>query len=474
MPRSGDKNSERRARGVVESAMDSIVAIDGDQRIVLFNPAAERMFGLSAREILGEPLSRLIPERFRLDHGRHVEAFSAEGVSARPMGAWGEIWGLRADGEEFAIDASIARTSIDGEPVLTVFLRDVSARKALEEARTLLAREVDHRAKNALAVAQAIVRMTRADSVEAFASLIEGRISALARAHALLSENRWHGADLALTVAGELAPYARPAQLQLSGPSVMLRPGSVQPIGMIVHELGINACKYGSLLHDAGMVAIDWEVRPDGSVDLQWRESGGPEVTAPGAAGFGTNLLNQVVTRQLHGRIFFDWAREGLGVSVSLPAPQVRPDPQKVKERRPSPVLPQLSDEGAGPTVLVVEDEALVAMELKAELAARGWRIVGPAGTLDEAMDLVRRRTDICAAVLDVNLEGVAIEPLVERLKAVGVPFVLCTGYSAQDMEARFGASPLAAKPVDIAQLDQTLRRMVDEAAGKPSQGRER
>lgn len=114
--------------------MDAIITIDSSQRIVLFNRAAEQIFGCSAKEAIGRSIDRFIPARYREAHARHVEAFGATGKSARRMGALGVLRALRADGAEFPIEAAISRTEHDGRTLHTVILRDVSERMRAEEA----------------------------------------------------------------------------------------------------------------------------------------------------------------------------------------------------------------------------------------------------------------------------------------------------------------------------------------------------
>jgi len=97
-----------RLEGIVASAMDAIMTVDDEQRIVLFNPAAERMFGVPAEKALGEHISRFIPERFRPAHGEHIRRFAATGVTSRQMSSLGAISGLRENQEEFPIEASIS------------------------------------------------------------------------------------------------------------------------------------------------------------------------------------------------------------------------------------------------------------------------------------------------------------------------------------------------------------------------------
>ncbi len=127
------RTSDTRLGGILHSAMDAIVSIDEEQRIMLFNPAAERMFGWRPDEILGRPIDDLIPARFRDLHRDHVERFAASGRTSRRMNQLGEVWGLRADGEEFPIEASISQVSSEDGTLLTVIARDMSERRDLEE-----------------------------------------------------------------------------------------------------------------------------------------------------------------------------------------------------------------------------------------------------------------------------------------------------------------------------------------------------
>src|ERR1019366_7535091 len=127
-------SSQVRLAGIVDSVTDGIITLDHEQRIILFNPAAERVFGYSAQEMLGQPLDRLIPNRFRDAHSSHIRGFEHTGVTSRRMGALGNLSGIRANGEEFSIEASISQVEIDGQKFLTVILRDITERKLAEDA----------------------------------------------------------------------------------------------------------------------------------------------------------------------------------------------------------------------------------------------------------------------------------------------------------------------------------------------------
>ena len=128
--------SQARLAGIIDSAMDAIITVNTQQQVVLFNPAAEAIFRLSQAEALGQPLDRFIPARFRSGHRQHLENFSADGTTSRAMGRLSTVRGLRADGEEFAVEASISQVKVGGETLFTVILRDVSARERIEQEKT--------------------------------------------------------------------------------------------------------------------------------------------------------------------------------------------------------------------------------------------------------------------------------------------------------------------------------------------------
>ncbi|MBV8140370.1 MAG: PAS domain S-box protein, partial [Deltaproteobacteria bacterium] len=130
----GLRESQARFANIIDSAMDAIISIDAAQRVVLFNTAAERMFGCAAAEALGRPLDRFIPAPLREAHRAHVRAFGATGATNRTMGKLKDLTALRVDGQEFPIEASISQTNVEGGKLFTVILRDISRRKAAEEA----------------------------------------------------------------------------------------------------------------------------------------------------------------------------------------------------------------------------------------------------------------------------------------------------------------------------------------------------
>ena len=212
----------------------------------------------------------------------------------------------------------------DGRPARVIGVSlDVTERREAEQRQALLMREVDHRAKNALAVALSVVQLApRNLAPEAFAAVVTGRIAAMARAHSLLADERWAGADLAALAVGEFAAHADHVSMQ--GPGVRLEPGAAQPVAMLLHELGTNASKHGALSVAGGRVDLGWEMVED-SLRLSWRESGVARIAgAPAGSGFGLRLMTALARQQLGGGVTFDWSgTDGIAVTVQIPARHV-------------------------------------------------------------------------------------------------------------------------------------------------------
>lgn len=456
--------SRRRMEAIVQSAMDAIITFDEEQRIVLFNPAAEKIFGYSGEDVLGKSLAILFAERFRGQIEDEMRRFFAGGIVNQRLEGESELLAQRRGGEEFPIEASISQVSVSGERVGTMILRDITERRTNEEARALLAREVDHRAKNALAVAQALVTLTKADTVEQFSEAVRGRIESLGRAHSLLSQSQWRGAPLEQLIRDELAPYAKDEQLQLSGERISCGASGVQSLSLLFHELATNAVKHGALGDNDGRVLIDW-VLDSSQLLVHWTERGGPPVTPPKGEGFGSRLLRQVAGRQLDAELKFHWDSEGLRVDIAMPAELFMPGdltaPREVVEAAESSAPARHASDQR--SILLVEDEELVALELSVELSRLGWAVVGPAGTLAEAQALLSRHVD--AAVLDVNIRGRSIYPVADQLTKRKVPFVFCTGYEMVDPEGRFPGVPVIRKPAHPAAVSAALADLLKARA---------
>jgi PAS domain S-box-containing protein len=215
-----------------------------------------------------------------------------------------------------------------GVLAVSLMLEDVTERRYAETRRELLAREADHRARNALAVVLAAVRMTRADTVPAFARAIEGRITAIARAQTLLAERQWSGAGLRAVVEGALAVFTHGGpdmRVRFDGPELTLTAAAVQPLSMALHELATNAMKYGALSAAEGEVSIAWALdHLSGLLRLRWSETGGPSVGGPPSRrGFGSRVLEATIRDQLGGRVRRDWRGSG-GLVCDIAVPVAR------------------------------------------------------------------------------------------------------------------------------------------------------
>jgi two-component sensor histidine kinase len=193
--------------------------------------------------------------------------------------------------------------------------------RAGEARLRFLAGEVDHRAKNLLAVVQATLRLTPRQDAVAYAAAVEGRVRALARAQTLLAEDRWRGAELRAVLVAELEPFLAPdrAAVRLDGPALWLPARAVQPLAMAAHELATNAVKHGALSVPQGRVVVGWTV--DGAtLRLGWREDGGPRLAgAPERRGFGSRVLDGLVRGQLGGRLMMHWRPAGLLCELEVP-----------------------------------------------------------------------------------------------------------------------------------------------------------
>ncbi|MGH6793893.1 MAG: HWE histidine kinase domain-containing protein, partial [Methylocella sp.] len=229
----------------------------------------------------------------------------------------------RRDGtQRFCVGTAVAIT--EGGKILRMsgITADITDRKESEKRQSLLAREVDHRAMNVLTVVQSIVRLTRAEDIETYVAAVDGRIQALAQAHALFSRSRWQGAELEKLIEDELRPYKGDAngrdRIVTRGQNVMLEPATAQTVALTLHELVTNAAKYGALSTPCGRVRLAWDAQPD-SIVLRWLENGGPAVERPIKKGFGTQVISAIVEGHLGGAATFDWRRDGLQCTISIP-----------------------------------------------------------------------------------------------------------------------------------------------------------
>jgi len=333
---------------------------------------------------------------------------------------------------------------------------DVTDRKDAEERQALLAREVDHRARNALALVQSIVRLSRSDTIGSYIAAVEGRIEALSRAHTLLAQGRWQGTDLARVVDEELAAYRTDdgRNIVTHGPEVLLEPGTAQTLALALHELSTNASKYGALSHSSGRLRVTWDLEPDRLV-LSWEEQGGSRVQPPASLGFGIRVISASIERQLEGKVVFNWRLEGLQCRLSVPhGKELGPSADQAKFAHIPGEKSQLPLRLAtGNRILLVEDEILVAMMMRDILTKLEFAVVGPFSRFSDAM-VAAVHEEVDAGVLDVNVGGEFVYPVADVLLARQKPFVFVTGYGRESIPRRFSHVPVVKKPVQPTVLE--------------------
>ncbi|WP_161993752.1 PAS domain-containing protein [Muricoccus nepalensis] len=316
------QSSEGRWREVFERMGEGFeineMVLDPDGQAVDFvyvdvNAAWERQSGFPREAVVGRRATEVFP-RAETDYwvplfGRVAETGEPVQVERyfAPASRWIEVIVYRLEPRRVA-----------------VLLRDVTERHRAAERQALLSREVDHRAKNALSVVQAALRLTRAPDLPSYMRAIEGRVAAIARAQTLLADDQWSSADLLTLLRGELDGLLdrHDGRVEVEGPAVALPPGSAQPFAMAIHELTTNALKHGALSNPTGRIAVTWSVEggQTGRLRLRWAEEGGPPVEGPPERrGFGARVLDGTVRSQLGGALSLTWPRSGLTCEIDLP-----------------------------------------------------------------------------------------------------------------------------------------------------------
>ena len=338
-----------------------------------------------------------------------------------------------------------------GLPRLAFVIVDVSGRKQAEDRQTLLMQEVDHRAKNALAVVQAVVRLTREEDPAAFRSAVIGRIGAIARVHGFLAADRWTGVSLRRLLEDELAPFGGGSETRiiLEGPAFALPASQAQSIALVLHELATNAAKYGALSVQDGVLQVVWRVDRDGALVLLWREFR-PDLAdspIPSREGFGFQLLEQTIGRQLNGDWSVEWIVGGVAFTLRIPTNGAWSASQT---DRSSPIADCV-------TAMIVEDEPLIALELEQTLLDAGFAVIAVCPTITEARHVLERKGPPKIAFLDVNVGGEMSFDFALEASNAGCSIVFCTGYESIQGPTALSGAPRLTKPVS----PQSLRTLL-------------
>jgi PAS domain S-box-containing protein len=328
--RRAERDTHRLA-AIVESSDDAIVAKDLNGIITSWNKSAEQLFGYTAEEMVGHPVSILIPPDrsdeepgilSRLRRGERIDHY--------------ETVRQRKDGT--LIDVSLTVSPIidsDGTIIgASKIARDISERKRAAEQKDVLIREMSHRVKNAFAVMGGVVAISArtAATPQAMASEIQARLAALTRAHdltrpGLIDSQAKIGEPMSFhaLVRAIFAPFLESEvsinaeRLTIVGPDIPIAEKSVTGLALLIHELVTNAVKCGCLSTTNGSVRLELSVS-NGQLTARWVEAGGPLLNgAPQHEGFGSVLARRIATGQFGGQLLYDWRAEGLVVSLSVP-----------------------------------------------------------------------------------------------------------------------------------------------------------
>ncbi len=314
-------------RALLDALPAAIYTTDADGRLTFFNQASVDLSGRTP--VLGNDAWSVAGKLFRPD-GTPIAyedcPIAVALKTGQPVRGTEKIV-ERPDGTRVPVlPYPTPLYDTDGRMVGAVnMLVDITERKQAEEQKTLLLRELAHRINNTFAVILAIAQQSlRASySAEDFAATFTGRLQALAQAHNLLLAKDWTGADLGDLAKGQLAPFCFDVEERcvIEGPKVRLLPAQVIALGVVLHELGTNAAKYGALSNNSGRVALNWTAK-DGRVRLTWTERNGPKVAPPERKGLGSKLIERGLPAAT-----IDWRFEPDGVVciIDLPLDELRP-----------------------------------------------------------------------------------------------------------------------------------------------------
>ncbi len=450
----------------------AFVEFDPDLRIVGWSKGAERTFGWPAKEMVGrrlEDLGWLPPE----ETATLVSVLTGSLADESHRRGIEMVRTTRNDGAILDCEwyGSVLR-NLRGEPIsLSVQILDVTERRRAEETQKLLIGELNHRVKNTLASVQAIATQTlkHTKNPGEFSETFSGRIQSLARAHGMLSNTTWQGARLEQLVLDQLRlGTLDETRIAMSGPDVDLPPASALRLALIFHELSTNASKYGAMSRHSGRIDLNWDVAGD-RLKIRWEETGGAGIKAPLRRGFGTTLIEQSI-RAESGQAVATYRNDGVtwDMDMALTSAEGTELQRRIasvaRATEPPPPQPQQRQPLAGRSILVIEDEPLVAIELVSMLEEAGASVTGPVGSVAEALASVAR-TRFDAAFLDGNLHGHPVHEVASALTKAATPFVFVTGYGRESLPNAFGHIDIVGKPFSPEQVLAAAQNLVADAA---------
>ncbi|HKQ78793.1 MAG TPA: ATP-binding protein [Blastocatellia bacterium] len=503
--------SEARLAGILDSAMDAIVTVDENQRVVLFNAAAEKMFRCSAEEALGQSLDRFIPERFREAHREHIRVFGETNVTQRAMGKARPLFGLRMDGEEFPIEASISQIDAEGHKLFTAIIRDVTDRKRLEsqfrraqrmESIGTLAGGIAHDLNNVLSPILTAIE------------LLQMRLNdeSSQRLLSILHTNAVRGSEMikqvlsfARGVEGEHIPLqpthlikeivkiladTMPKSIEITfsiDPELWAVSGDATQLHQVLMNLCVNARDAmphgGKLRIEAENVEIDEyyarmyvEAKPGKYVSIGVIDTGHGITeqnlskifdpfftTKEQGQGTGLGLSTVAGIVRSHGGFVNVYSEIGRGArfKVYLPAVESARAVAASPPRRDLPV-------GAGQLVLVIDDENAIREVARETLSAFGYRVLVASDGAEAMAVFAAQKNEVKVVITDMMMpymDGPATIRALRRLDPK-VKIIATSGLKAEDKladAAQLGVKTFLPKPYTAEKLLKTVAEVLKE-----------
>lgn len=318
-----------RLAAIVESTSDAIISKNLNGILQSWNLAAEHLFGYSAEEAIGQPVTMLIPADRQDEEAVIIERIR-RGESVKTY----ETIRQRKDGSLVPVSLTVSPVRDPNGRIVgaSKIVRDISVRVEQRQRMRMLMRELNHRVKNQYAVILSMIRETRKQARDPlqFERQIRERVMALSASHDLLVADEWKGTTLFELLLTQIKPFGSEDRFVIAGPPIRIRPNAVQHLGIAFHELAANAAMHGALSQPIGSVKVSWEKgqAADGTeqIMLRWEETGAPVLTSPEHRGFGTVVLERIVPLSLNGRATLDMGIDGVKWALEAPIQSLLPD----------------------------------------------------------------------------------------------------------------------------------------------------
>ncbi|MEE4211397.1 MAG: HWE histidine kinase domain-containing protein [Parvularcula sp.] len=351
------------------------------------------------------------------------------------------------------------------EVILRITDATMRTRAEAQEKQELLIAELNHRVRNVLNLIQSIVSQSRGEarSVTEFTQIIGGRIHALARAHDQITRENWKAASIHDLIRTEANAYLgdKADRLSVSGADGLLTPSAFTTLALVFHELLTNAMKYGALIDGNGHIEIELDWQEDDSLCILWREIGGPPISSPPTRrGFGRTIIERSIPFELKGDADLRFKTQGVEAEFFVPSPYLTPTGSKDKASAESVAKPAKGAVNLSGTVLILEDNMIIAMDAENYLYDLGAKTVEVCASNKAALAFLEEQS-VDFALLDVNLGSETSEPTARRLEEMDIPFLFATGYgSNKQIKDQHPKAQVISKPYDLAAIETALNKL--------------